>query len=161
MKLSKPTADLCDEFEAEVQVLRPGFQDFGGEPSFAGIVTTLRVHEDNALVRATLSDPGQDRVLVIDGSGSLSSALVGGNLAKLAEQNRWSGIVVAGAVRDVAELRTCRVGLRALASNPRKSRKAGVGTRDAPVEIGGVNISPGVWIAADADGIIVASRPLC
>src|SRR5262249_17303314 len=139
----------------------PGFEDFGGLPSFAGTVTTLKVHEDNALVRTMLSDPGNGRVLVIDGGGSLACALVGGNLAKLAEQNGWSGIVVSGAVRDVTELRACRVGLRALAANPRKSRKAGAGTRDAVVQIAGVTIAPGSWLAADADGIIVASRPLC
>jgi regulator of ribonuclease activity A len=161
MDLSKPTADLCDEFGHDVRVLQPGFEDFGGRPSFAGLVTTLKVHEDNALVRTVLSDPGEGRVLVIDGGGSLACALVGGNLAKLAEQNRWSGIVVAGAVRDVAELRACRVGLRALASNPRKSRKTGVGARDATVVVGGVTVAPGSWMAADADGIIVAPRPLC
>jgi regulator of ribonuclease activity A len=161
MSKPKPTADLCDEFGDEVRVLAPGFGDFGGEPAFAGTVVTLQVYEDNSLVRTVLDDPGNGRVLVIDGGGSLACALVGGNLAKLAERNQWSGIVVAGAVRDLQELRACRVGLRALAANPRKSRKAGVGTRGAAVEIGGVTIAPGSWIAADADGIIVASRPLC
>jgi regulator of ribonuclease activity A len=143
-----------------VHVLAPALADFGGVSAFAGLVTTLQVHEDNALVRTVLGDPGEGRVLVIDGGGSLSCALVGGNLGKLAERNQWGGIVVWGAVRDVNELRQCRIGLRALAANPRKSRKAGSGLRDVPVQIGGVTVQAGHWLAADADGIILSPRPL-
>src|ERR1700691_979799 len=128
-----PTADLCDELGAGAQVIAPGLIDFGGQIAFAGPITTLLVHEDNALVRTALEEPGGGRVLVIDGGASLRCALVGANLGKLAEQNHWSGIVVWGAVRDVAELRACRIGLRALAANPRKSEKRGVGARDVAV----------------------------
>jgi len=154
------TADLCDERGDDIQVVAPGLIDFGGQVAFAGPVTTLQLHEDNALVRVVLGDPGAGRVLVIDGGGSLHCALVGGNLGKLAEQNQWSGIVVWGAVRDVAELRECRIGLRALSANPRKSEKRGSGVRDVPVVIGGVTVNPGDWLAADADGVVVSARPL-
>ena len=155
-----PTADLCDELGADAQVLTPGLIDFGGQMAFAGPVTTLRLHEDNALVRLTLEAPGAGRVLVIDGGASLRCALVGGNLAKLAERNLWSGIVVWGAVRDVSELRECRIGLRALGANPRKSGKGGAGSQDLPVVVGGVAVKPGDWLAADGDGIIVTTRQL-
>src|SRR3954468_2760198 len=112
----RATADLCDEYGDTTQVIAPGLIDFGGESAFAGPVTTLQVYEDNALVRTVLTDPGAGRILVIDGGASLRCALVGGNLAKLAERNQWRGIVVWGAVRDVRELRECRIGLRALAA---------------------------------------------
>jgi regulator of ribonuclease activity A len=156
----KPTTDLCDEHGDELQVLAPEFLDFGGAAAFSGLVATLQVHEDNALVRDVLSSPGGGRVLVVDGGRSLRCALVGGNLAKLAEQNEWSGIVVWGAVRDVLEIRQCRVGVRALAAHPRKSGKSGAGRRDVPLRIAGAVIRPGDWLAADADGIVVAPRPL-
>jgi regulator of ribonuclease activity A len=156
----RPTADLCDELGADVQVLTSGLIDFGGQTAFAGPVATLRLHEDNALVRLALETPGEGRVLVIDGGASLRCALLGGNLGKLAERNRWCGIIVWGAVRDVSELRECRIGLRALGANPRKSEKRGDGSREVPVVVGGVTVNPGDWLAADADGIIVSARQL-
>lgn len=132
----------------------------GGVPAFCGQVATLRVHEDNALVRMVLSTPGHGRVLVVDGGGSVRVSLVGGKLGQLAEVNGWSGVVVWGAVRDTLELAACHVGVRALATCPRPPRKAGAGERDVPVTLGGVTIAPGMWLAADADGVVVADRPL-
>lgn len=158
--MSKPTTDLCDEHGDLVQVLAPGLTEFGGVTSFSGVVTTLQVSDDNTLVREALERTGAGRVLVVDGGRSVRCALLGGNLAKLAAANQWAGVVVWGAVRDLAEIQQCRVGVRALASCPRKSRKTGAGLRDVTVEIAGVTINAGDWLAADADGIIVAPRPL-
>lgn len=155
-----PTADLCDVHGDHLHVLAPVFRDYGGLGSFAGPVTTLKVHEDNALVRSVLETPGAARVLVVDGAGSVNTALVGGRLAKLAETNGWAGVVVWGAVRDAVELRACRVGIRALATNPRPPAKRGAGARDIPVTVAGVTIAPGDWLCADEDGIVVAARPL-
>lgn len=155
-----PTADLCDQHGDAVHVLPPGLLSLGGAPAFSGPVTTLKVHEDNALVRTVLSTPGQGRVLVIDGGGSLRVSLVGGKLGKLAEDHGWSGVVVWGAVRDTLELAACTIGVRALATCPRPPRKTGAGERDVPVTLGGVTIAPGMWLAADADGVLVADRPL-
>jgi len=156
----KPTADLCDELGADVRVLEPGLWSYGGLAAFGGPVTTVRVYEDNALVRTALESPGGGRVLVVDGGGSVRTALVGGLLGKLAERNGWAGVVVWGAVRDSAELAACAVGIRARATSPRKSAKSGVGERDVPVTVAGVTIAPGEWLAADADGIVISSRPL-
>ncbi len=99
------TADLCDQLGDSLRVMPPRLQDFGGSTSFHGPITTLRVLEDNALVRTVLSERGAGRVLVIDGGGSVRTALVGGKLGQLAQDNGWSGIVVWGTVRDVEELR--------------------------------------------------------
>lgn len=155
-----PTADLCDRHADRLGVLAPGFEHFGGVRAFAGLVTTLRVRRDNALVRETLSQAGDGRVLVVDGGGVLDRALVGGKLGELAEKNGWAGIVVWGAVRDRAELAVCQVGVLALASCPLPSAKAGVGERDVAVDVAGAVIHPGQWLAADADGVIVADQPL-
>ena len=163
--MPKPTTDLCDAHEDQLadgrlRVLQPAFLSFGARPAFEGPVATLKCFEDNSLVRTALEEPGAGRVLVVDGGGSLRCALLGGNLAKLAEQNGWAGVIVNGSVRDVDEIDGCRIGVRALASHPRKSDKRGVGVRDVAVEFWGVRIRPGEWICADRDGVIVSVAPL-
>ena len=154
------TADLCDEFGDEVRVAEPVLRDWGGAPSFAGPVETLRVFEDNALVRQTLETPGRGRVLVVDGGGSLRTALVGGNLAALAHRNGWTGIVVHGCIRDAAELAATPIGVKALQAIPRKSAKAGAGEPGVPVTFAGVTFMRGAHVYADRDGIVVAERDL-
>jgi regulator of ribonuclease activity A len=158
MTLSTP--DLCDRFGDLLQVAEPCFRDFGGSVAFAGEIATLRVREDNALVRKTLETAGRGRVLIVDGAGSVRSALVGGNLAALAAGNGWRGIVVHGAVRDSAELGAAATGIKALALSPRKSGKSGAGERDVTVSFAGVTFTPGHYLWADADGIVVAERNL-
>lgn len=158
MTLSTP--DLCDRFGDRVQVAEPRFRDYGGSVAFAGVIETLRVFEDNALVRQVLETEGRARVLVVDGGGSVRSALVGGNLAALAARNGWRGIVVHGAVRDSAELAAASTGLKALALSPRKSGKVGSGERGVAVSFAGVTFEPGHYLWADADGIVTAERDL-
>jgi regulator of ribonuclease activity A len=143
------TADLCDELGDAVRVAEPVFRDFGGVRAF---------FEDNTLVRAALETPGRGRVLVVDGGGSLRTALVGGKLGALAAENAWSGIVVFGAVRDSAELRSAGVGIKALAACPRKSGKRGAGERGIPVTFAGVVVRQGEFLCADEDGIVVGDR---
>jgi regulator of ribonuclease activity A len=154
------TADLCDAFPGLVQVAQPLFREYGGLEKFAGPIETLRVHEDNTLVRETLETPGRGRVLVVDGGGSLRCALVGGRLAGLAQSNGWSGVIVNGCVRDSVEIRQLRVGIRALAAVPRRSGKNGAGERGATVSFAGVTFVPGHFIYADCDGLLVAERDL-
>ncbi|HKU62001.1 MAG TPA: ribonuclease E activity regulator RraA [Gemmatimonadales bacterium] len=158
--MTPSTPDLCDEFGDLLQVAEPRFRDYGGAAAFAGPIETLRVFEDNALVRRALESPGGGRVLVVDGGGSLRSALVGGRLAELAAENDWRGIVVYGAVRDAAELAAASAGIKALALSPRKSGKAGTGEQGVPVTFAGVTFTPGHFLWADADGIVVAARDL-
>ena len=154
------TADLCDEFGDAVQVAQPIFRDWGGASSFGGPIATLRVLEDNALVRTVLEAPGRGRVLVVDGGGSLRTALLGGNLAALAARNGWSGVVVHGGIRDAGALAATPIGVKALAAIPRKSRKTGAGERDVAVTFAGVSFEPGAYLYADGDGVIVAGREL-
>jgi regulator of ribonuclease activity A len=158
--MTTATTDLCDAFGSEVRVAEPVFLDFGGAAGFSGPIETVRVFEDNALVRELLEMPGNGRVLVVDGAGSRRTALVGGNLAGLAARNGWAGIVVHGCVRDVAEIVGTAVGVKALGAIPRKSAKGGAGERSVPVTFAGVTFVPGQWLYADRDGLVVADRQL-
>lgn len=158
--MAKATTDLCDAHPNDVRIVDPMFRDFGGVRAFGGPITTLQLFEDNSLVRELLEQPGQGRVLVVDGGGSLRCALLGGNLAQLAEKNGWSGVVVYGAVRDTRELAAAKVGVKALAPHPKKSNKRGIGERDVLVTFAGVTFKPGEHLYADEDGIVVSTREL-
>lgn len=156
------TTDLCDAHEdrlrdGRLQVAAPPWIALGAVARFAGPAVTLRVVNDNSLVRAALEQPGAGRVLVVDGGASLFCALVGGNLGKLGEKNGWAGVIVNGCVRDADELDACRFGVRALHTHPRKSHKGGVGERDVVIAFADVTIVPGDWIYADRDGWIVSA----
>lgn len=157
------TCDLCDEHKNDTdgafRVLPPLFKDYGGRIKFAGPVSTVKCFEDNTLVKAAVDSPGQGRVLVVDGGGSLRRALVGGNLGKAAARNGWAGVVVYGCVRDSAELAACDVGIRALALMPLPTEKRNEGQNDVAVQIEGVWIRSGDWLYADEDGIVVMDKP--
>ncbi len=159
------TTDLCDAHEArlasgELAVLAPNYISLGTQARFSGRAATLRVFEDNTLVRSTLEEPGAGRVLVIDGAGSLRCALVGGNLARLAADQGWAGIVVHGCVRDSVEINSCAIGVRALAINPRRSAKRGAGESGVTLSFGGITVQPADWIYSDEDGVLVAREAL-
>lgn len=154
------TADLCDEFAADVQVAEAQFRSYGARRSFGGQVVTLRVFEDNPLVKSTLEESGSGRVLVVDGGGSMRCALLGGNIARLAAENGWSGVIINGCIRDRLEVDASDIGVRALATCPRKSRKQGLGERDVDLFFAGVDIRPGDYVYADDDGILVSARDL-
>jgi regulator of ribonuclease activity A len=154
------TADLCDAYASSVRVAQPLFREFGGVEKFAGPIETLRVRDDNTLVREALETPGQGRVLVIDGGASLKCALVGGRLATLAATNGWAGVIVNGCIRDLVEIRELPVGIRALNAVPMRSGKNGEGERGATVSFAGVTFTPGHFVYADTDGILVAQREL-
>lgn len=154
------TADLCDAHEDRVRVVSPMFRSYGGRRAFCGPIATLKLFEDNGLVRAALQSAGNGRVLVIDGGGSLRRALVGDQLALLAVKNGWSGIVVFGAIRDSRAIGDMDIGVFALATHPQKTLKKNEGDVDVPVCFGGVTFCPGEWLYADEDGVIVSTQPL-
>ncbi len=151
----RPTADLVDDIGEGVRSCDVQFRQFGGVTEFAGPISTVRCFQDNALLKSVLSEPGDGRVLVIDGDGSLHTALVGDVIADLGRANGWAGLIVNGAVRDAATLRTLRFGIKALGTNPRKSSKTGAGERDVVIALGGVEFRPGEVAFSDDDGIVV------
>ncbi|MBA3659218.1 MAG: ribonuclease E activity regulator RraA [Gemmatimonadales bacterium] len=154
------TPDLCDAFPDAVHAAAPILRDFGGVRRFAGPIATLRVKDDNARVRSLLEAPGNGRVLVVDGGGSTRCALLGGNLAALARDNGWAGVIVHGCIRDSAEVGGTAVGVRALATAPMKSGKRGSGEESVPVAFAGIEWIPGQFVYADEDGLIVAAHDL-
>ena len=149
------TADLYDERGDELQSVSLQFQNIGGMSGFTGPVRTVRCFQDNALLKRMLSGPGDGAVLVVDGGGSLETALVGDIIATMAVDNGWSGLIVHGAIRDRVAIGTLPFGVKALGSNPAKSTKTGAGEADVPVEIGGVTFRPGATVWCDDDGILV------
>ena len=157
------TCDLCDAHKSDTdgafRVLPPVFHDYGQRRKFCGPVVTVKCFEDNTPVKAAVESPGQGRVLVVDGGGSLRRALLGGNLGAAAAKNGWAGVVIDGAVRDTAELTACDTGIRALALIPLPTERKAPGQRDLPVQIQGVWVRPGDWLYADADGIVVMPPP--
>ncbi|MCZ8381343.1 ribonuclease E activity regulator RraA [Mycobacterium sp. CPCC 205372] len=153
----RATADLVDDIGPDVRSCDLQLRQFGGRAEFAGPITTVRCFQDNALLKSVLSEPGDGGVLVIDGDGSVHTALVGDVIAALGRDNGWAGLVINGAVRDAAVLRTLDIGIKALGTNPRKSSKTGAGERDVAVEFGGVTFAPGDIAYSDDDGIVVVS----
>ena len=151
----RPTADLVDEIGSDVRSCDIQFRQFGGRLEFAGPISSVRCFQDNALLKSILSQPGAGGVLVIDGAGSLHTALVGDVIAELARSNGWAGLVVHGAVRDATALRGIDIGIKALGTNPRKSTKTGAGERDVEISLGGVTFVPGEVVYSDDDGIVV------
>lgn len=150
------TADASDADDRLVPLCLP-WRSFGGVPAFAGPVSTVRCRDDNGLVRAALTEPGEGRVLLVDGGGSLQTALVGDVLGGLAVGSGWAGIVVVGAVRDVVALRDLPLGVLALGAVPRRGARNGIGARDVPVVVAGVTCRPGCDLLADEDGVLVVA----
>lgn len=154
------TADLYDAYGDTLQVAAPVFRHFGQREAFAGPIATVKVFEDNTLVRASLEAAGSGRVLVVDGGGSLRCALVGDLLARLAIDNEWAGIVINGCVRDSKEIDAMDIGIKAIAANPARSAKRGEGQEAITVTFAGVSFTPGHYVYADRDGILISERRL-
>ena len=159
------TTDLLDNNEALIQqeqlrIVAPMFQRYGGKTAFAGQIVTLKLFEDNSLVRAVLGESGTGKVLVIDGGGSMRCALLGDQLAEMAVKNGWEGVVVYGCIRDSAAINSLPLGVRALNTHPLKTVKKNIGERDVNVTFGGVTLKPGEWLCADEDGVIVSTTSL-
>ncbi len=154
------TADLCDEHGDILRVAQPLLRSYGGRAAFAGPVRTLRVLEDNSLVRSALEQPGDGAVLVVDGGGSRNCALLGDMLGALAVNNGWAGIVINGCIRDSKQIATMALGVLALDTHPRKSRKQNRGEADVTINIAGIAVAPGNYLYADEDGLVVADTAL-
>ncbi len=155
------TADLLDDHEEKaLQVVQPGFNNYGGVKRFSGKITTLKIYEDNSLVRELVAEDGKGKVLVIDGGGSTRCALLGDMLAEKAVKNGWAGVVVYGLIRDSVDIGEMAIGVKALGTLPLKSVKRGVGLRDEVVRFYDVTFTPGHYLYSDEDGMIVSPVPL-
>ena len=157
-KISTP--DLCDEHEGALRVLDSIFNNYGGRDSFCGEAVTIKCFEDNSVVKEMVGMPGDGRVIVMDGGGSLRRAILGDMLAAKAADNGWSGLVIYGCIRDCDEIAATEIGVKALNVHPVKTEKRGIGDRDVPVTFAGQTISPGDWVYSDNNGIVVSATEL-
>ncbi|MEM1262105.1 MAG: ribonuclease E activity regulator RraA [Pseudomonadota bacterium] len=153
------TPDICDAYPS-VDVLDTPLRTFGGWRAFAGKIITIRCFEDNSLVKAQAAEPGEQRIMIVDGGGITRQALLGDMIAANAVKNGWVGLVIWGAIRDVDALAKLELGVQALAPSPRKTDKRGLGELNIPIRFGGVTFNPGDWVAADTNGVIRSDRPL-
>jgi regulator of ribonuclease activity A len=153
------TPDLLDA-DPRLEACEAGLVHYGGLRRFSGQAVTLRCFEDNSQLRELLREPGQGRVLVVDGGGSRRCALVGDVLAAAAVEHGWAGLVVHGCIRDSAACSALPVGLLALGVMPRRSDKHGQGVRQIPLQFLGARIAPGDWVYADEDGVVFSQRQL-
>jgi regulator of ribonuclease activity A len=153
--MTASTADILDQHPESAVVCALDLRQFGGVRSFQGTISTVRCHEDNVLLKRRVSEPGDGRVLVVDGGGSLRVALLGDNIASLARANGWAGLVIHGCVRDVAALAELDLGIKALGPCPRPSAKRGDGDLDVPVTFGDATFRPGAMLYSDQDGVVV------
>ena len=156
-KISTP--DLSDA-APEARAIELPLQNYGALSQFSGPAVTIKCHEDNSLVKQAVGEPGQGRVIVVDGGGSRRRALLGDMLAEAAASNGWAGLVINGVIRDVDEIGVTQLGVQALGTCPVKTEKLGVGQRDVTIEVGAVTIRPGDFIYADNNGVLVSDKPL-
>lgn len=154
------TSELLDAFEDELQCCTAPLTLYGRRRAFSGRIATVRCYEDNVLMRRALEQPGEGRVMVVDGAGSLHRALIGDRIAAMALRNGWQGLVLYGCLRDAVAIDAMDFGVFAIGRTPRRSRKDGWGEAEVPVRFGGVEFVPGQMLYADDDGIAVSARDL-
>lgn len=152
--------ELCDQFPDLVQIVEPLFANFGGRETFGGEIVTIKAFEDNSLVREQVAQPGDGKVLVVDGGGSMRRAMLGDMLAEKASKNGWEGIVIYGCIRDVNAIGQTDIGVQALGTHPMKTEKRGLGDLNVDVSFGGVTFHPGDYLYADNNGILISGQKL-
>lgn len=151
----KPTCDLYDDHGDALGVLPPALRHYGGRTAFHGEAVTVKTFEVNSRVKELANTPGEGRVMVVDGGGSLRRALCGDVIAAEAMENGWAGIVIWGAVRDVEQLSRTDIGIVALGHTPARCVRKGEGEIGADLRIDGVAVAPGDHVVADADGVLI------
>ena len=154
------TADICDDYEFDVQVCEIAFNDYAKRNHFYGQVVTFSTFEDNKTVRDVLSKGGVGKVLVVDGRGSRRRALCGGNIAREAFENGWEGLVYNGCIRDQHELTDLDFGVKAIGTIPMRPRQDGIAKTGVPLYFGGIVINDGDYLYADIDGVVIATKKL-
>ncbi|MGM2630950.1 ribonuclease E activity regulator RraA [Bacillus cereus group sp. Bce040] len=154
------TTDLCDEFENKLQICRQSFRSFGKKEKFYGKIATVKVKDDNVLVKEGLQTLPEGTVLVVDGGASTNCALLGDNLAAIAEERKLAGIIVNGYVRDSSELKNINIGILALGTMPNRSVKEGKGERNISLQFGQVEWKPDEYVYVDEDGVIISEKSL-
>ena len=153
------TPDLSDKFP-DISFINLQFKNFGSEGFYSGKVETVSCPDDNSKVKKILSEPGESKILIVDGHASTKVALLGDQIAKSAEENNWKAIIINGCVRDVEELKKFKIGIFALGSVPKKSEKKDRGDVGGTLKFGDLEIKSGNWAYADESGILISETEL-
>ena len=153
--MNETTCDISDKLHPDVQYLEPVYKSYGGKTSFSGRIVTVKCYEDNSLVEEALKSNGKNSILVVDAGGSMNCAMLGDKRATDAIKNEWEGILVHGLIRDSATIKGMKIGILALGVCPLKSIKNGVGDSNLIVNFSGITFTPGEYLYADEDGVIV------
>lgn len=151
----KNSCDLHDELGEMLEIMPYGLRSYGGRAKFSGAVETVKCFEDNSRIRELAQTAGNGRVLVVDAGASLRYAVMGDMIARNYYANGWVGVIIWGAVRDVAELGELDLGIMALGNIMRPSIRCSEGQIGIPIRIGEARIDRGAFLVADEDGIIV------
>lgn len=154
------TADLYDHYHQNLHVCELQFQSFGRRKRFYGQCATVWTHEDHLPVLNALKAEGHGRVLVVDGGGSLKVGVLGDRIAGVAVQNNWAGIVLYGAVRDTCAINQLEIGVKALGATARRGWNPVSGVGNGVINFGGALFSPGQWVYADEDCVLVSPNEL-
>ena len=158
--MNETTCNISDKLHPDVQYLEPVYKIYGAKTSFSGRIVTVKCYEDNSLVEEALKANGKESVLVIDAGGSMNCAMLGDKRAADAINNEWEGILVHGLIRDSVAINGMELGIRALGVCPLKSNKNGVGESNLIVNFSGFIFTPGEYLYADEDGVIVVKEKL-
>lgn len=152
--------DLCDDFPSQVRVCQAQFQHFGKHMLFYGEAVTVKCFEDNSVVKSLLNSPGEGKVLVVDGGGSLRKALLGDQIAAAAVENGWKGVVINGCIRDAAQINEMELGVKCLGTTPVKTDKKNIGEIDVQIDCCGAQVISGQYVYADLNGVLFSDRNL-
>lgn len=152
--------DLFDQYDEQLSLAAPLFNDYGGNKVFYGEIVTVSCINDNSKVKELVATNGRNKVMVVDGKASTTNALLGDMLAEKAVQNGWQGIIINGCIRDAGTIATLPLGVKALGCNPIKTEKLGKGEVNGIISFADLTFNPGQYIYADSNGIAVSKELL-
>ena len=154
---ASPVSDALDKGGAMDHEMRP----WSANARMAGPAFTVQLHTaDILMVSKALAECPAGHVLVIDGHGERNTALWGGLTTLSALRKGLAGVVVDGAIRDLASIRGSRLPVFARAVVPNAGGAQYAGKLQVSVACGGAVVHPGDWLVGDDDGVVVipASR---
>ena len=153
-----PAANIGDVFD-RLLVMDGGIRPFTSNTRLVGTALPILTRAgDNLAIHRALDDARPGDVLVINGQGDLSRALLGDLIGEIMVSKGLVGAVIDGAVRDAETLAAQGLVVFARAATPAGPFKNGPGVIGAPVAVGGVVVFPGDLIVTDSDGVVVVPR---
>ena len=132
-----------------------GLKALHGKDLMCGPAFTVRVRPgDNLMIHKAIELASAGDVLVVDGAGDMTQALLGGLMRSNMIHRGLSGLVVNGVVRDLAEWQEGGFPVFALGTTHRGPSKDGPGEINVPVNCAGLVVFPGDLMLGDLDGVV-------